>query len=90
VRSDQKLSEFYVSATDLDRRWGKCKLCVRTRAQKYRREHLEQNAQLEKARANLPHRIEARRKYQEEHKDEISEYKKNWAVEYRHSLVVAC
>jgi 5-methylcytosine-specific restriction endonuclease McrA len=42
---------------------------------------LEQYAQYEKARANLPHRIEARRKYQEEHKQEISEYKRRWAAE---------
>ena len=82
----KKLSEFYVSATNRDGRWGKCKLCVRTRAQKYRREHLEQYARLEKARANLPHRIEARRKYQEEHKEEISEYKKGWAAENEESV----
>jgi hypothetical protein len=42
----KELSEFY------DGRWGKkCKVCVRARAQKYRREHLEQYAQYEKARA---------------------------------------
>jgi 5-methylcytosine-specific restriction endonuclease McrA len=56
------------------------------RAQKYRREHLEQYAQYEKVRANLPHRIEARRKYQEEHKEEISEYKKRWAAENEESV----
>jgi 5-methylcytosine-specific restriction endonuclease McrA len=72
----KELSEFY------DGRWGKkCKVCVRARAQKYRREHLEQYAQYEKDRANLPHRIEARRKYQEGHKQEISEYKRRWAAE---------
>jgi 5-methylcytosine-specific restriction endonuclease McrA len=72
----KELSEFY------DGRWGKkCKVCVRARAQKYRREHLEQYAQYEKARANLPHRVEARRKYQEEHEQEISEYKKRWSAD---------
>jgi hypothetical protein len=55
-------------------------------AQKYRREHLEQYARYEKARANLPHRVEARRKYQEEHKEEISEYKKRWAAENEESV----
>src|SRR5215204_7178334 len=72
----KELSEFY------DGRWGKkCKDCVRSRAQKYRREHLEQYAQYEKARANLRHRVEARRKYEEEHKEQTSEYKKRWAAE---------
>jgi 5-methylcytosine-specific restriction endonuclease McrA len=77
----KELSEFY------DGRWGKkCKVCVKARAQKYRREHLEQYARCEKARANLPHRVEARRKYQEEHKEEISEYKKRWAEENEDSV----
>jgi 5-methylcytosine-specific restriction endonuclease McrA len=77
----KELSEFY------DGRWGtKCKVCVRARARKYRLEHLEQCAQYEKARANLPHRVEARRKYQEEHKEEISEYKKRWATKNEESV----
>src|SRR5215207_6803004 len=63
-----------------DGHFNKCKVCVRAGAQKYRREHSEQYAQCEKARANLPHRVEARRKYQEEHKEQISEYKKKWAA----------
>ena len=72
----KELSEFY------DGRWGKkCKVCVRSRAQQYRREHSEQYAEYEKARASLPHRVEARRRYQEEHKDKISEYKKRWAAD---------
>jgi predicted restriction endonuclease len=72
----KELSAFY------DGRWGKkCEVCVRARAQKYRREHLEQHAQYDKARANLPHRVEARRKYQEEHWEQISEYKKRWAAD---------
>ncbi len=77
----KELSEFY------DGRWGnKCKVCVRSRAQQYRREHLEQYAQYEKARANLPHRVEARRKYQEEHKEQISEYKKTWTANNKESV----
>ncbi len=69
-----------------DGHFNKCKVCVRARSQKYRREHLEQYAQYEKARANLPHRVEARRKYQQEHKEQISEYKKRWATENEDSV----
>ena len=77
----KELSEFY------EGRWGKkCKVCIRARAQKYRREHLEQYAQHDKARANQPQRVEARRKYHEEHKQEISEYKKKWAAENKDSV----
>ena len=60
---------------------NKCKVCVRARTKRYRCEHLEQYAEYDKARANLLHRVAARQKYQEEHKGEISEYKKQWSAE---------
>jgi hypothetical protein len=70
-RVEKDLADFYKNAEMADGHFNKCKVCVRARAQMYRREHSEQYAQYEKARASLPHRVEARRKYQEE----ISEYK---------------
>jgi 5-methylcytosine-specific restriction endonuclease McrA len=76
----KELSEFYVSKTNVDGRMGKCRLCVASRVCENRRKRLEQYAQYERSRANLPHRIEARRKYQEEHKERLSEYKKSWAA----------
>lgn len=57
---------------------GKCKACVKARVRENRRERLEQYARYERSRANLPHRVEARRAYQEAHKEEINEYKKRW------------
>jgi 5-methylcytosine-specific restriction endonuclease McrA len=77
----KELSEFYVAVCNSDGRMGKCKSCVKERAREYRLTHREQCAQHDKARANLPHRVEARRKYQEEHKEQISEYKKRWSEE---------
>jgi len=64
----------------------KCKVCVKSRAQQYRREHPEQYAEYDRVRANLPQRVEARRKYQEEHIEEISEYKKRWSAENEDSV----
>ena len=46
---------------------------------KNRRNRSEQYAQYERSRANLPRRIEARRKYQKQHRERISEYKTRWA-----------
>lgn len=71
-------SEFYAASRESDRRMSKCKSCVKARAREYRRTHREHRARYEKTRANLSHRIEARRKYQEEHKEQIAEYKKAW------------
>jgi 5-methylcytosine-specific restriction endonuclease McrA len=57
---------------------GKCKSCVKSSVRANRRKRKQQYAEYERSRANLPHRIEARRKYQEEHKEQIAEYKKAW------------
>jgi HNH endonuclease len=85
-KADKDLADFYENAELADGHFNKCKVCVRASTQRYRREHLEQYAQYERARANLPHRVEARRKYQEEHKEQIAEYKKRWAAENEDSV----
>jgi 5-methylcytosine-specific restriction endonuclease McrA len=77
---EKELSEFYGSRSNIDGRMGKCKLCVKLSVRENRRKRSEQYAQYEKSRASLPSRIEARKKYQEEHKEQISEYKKRWAA----------
>jgi 5-methylcytosine-specific restriction endonuclease McrA len=77
---EKDLSEYYKHPRTADGRMGKCKLCVSARVRKNRRERLEQYDRYEKARASLPHRVEARRKYQEEHKEQIAQYKKIWTA----------
>jgi 5-methylcytosine-specific restriction endonuclease McrA len=47
---------------------------------------LEQYARYERSRAALPHRVEARRKYQEEHKEQIAQYKKIWTANNKESV----
>jgi 5-methylcytosine-specific restriction endonuclease McrA len=84
--AEKDLADFYKNTEMADGHFNKCKSCVKARAQKYRREHLEQYAQYEKARANLPHRVEARRKYQEEHKEQIAQYKKIWTANNKESV----
>jgi 5-methylcytosine-specific restriction endonuclease McrA len=83
---EKSLADFYKNPRMADGHLNKCKLCVRARVQQNRRERSEQYAEYEKARANLPHRVEVRRKYYEEHKQEISEYKKKWAAENEASV----
>lgn len=78
---EKDLAEFYKHPQKADGHFNKCKLCISARVRQNRRERLEQYAEYEKARANLPHRVEARRKYQEEHNEEISEYKNQWSAE---------
>lgn len=75
---EKALDEFYAAARNLDGRMGKCKTCVKSSVHENRSDRKQQYAEYEKSRSNLPHRIEARRKYQEEHKEEIAAYKKAW------------
>src|SRR5215210_1920794 len=65
---------------------GRCKSCVKARGRKNRRERAEQYARYERSRASLPHRVEARRKYQEEHKEQIAQYKKIWTANNKESV----
>jgi hypothetical protein len=57
---------------------GKCKSCAKSSARENRCIWEQKYAEYERSRANLPHRIEARRKYHEEQKEEIATYKKAW------------
>lgn len=75
---EKDLDKFYAAARNLDGRMGKCKSCVKRSVRENRRNRIQQYAEYERSRANLPHRVEARRKYQEEHKEQIAEYKKAW------------
>lgn len=76
---EKDLSGFYKHHKMADGHLNRCKVCVRLRVRKNRRERSEQYARYERSRANLPHRVEARLKYQEEHRAQLSEYKK-WAA----------
>jgi hypothetical protein len=86
---ENSLADFYKNTEMADDHFNKCESCVKARAQKYRREHLEQYAQYEKARANSPHRVEARGKYQEEHKEQIAQYKKKWAADNQEKIAAS-
>ncbi len=87
--AEKDLAAFYKHPRMADGHLNKCKSCVSARVQGNRRERLEQYAQYEKARANLPHRVEARRKYQEEHREQISEYKKKWAANNKETVAAS-
>lgn len=75
---EKDLAAFYAAARNLDGRMGKCKSCVKSSVRENRRIREQKYAEYERSRANLPHRVEARRKYHEEHKEEIATYKRAW------------
>ena len=48
---------------------GKCKSCVKSGVRENRQNRKQQYAEYDRARANLPHRIEARRNYRADSDD---------------------
>ncbi len=78
---EKELSEFYAVSCNSDGRMGKCKPCVKAAVKANRRKRSAHYATYERSRANLPHRVEARRAYQQAHEREINEYKKRWRRE---------
>ena len=77
--AEKGLSEIYKCLGMADDHLNYCMSCVKARARNHRLRHREKYAQYVKARANLPQRVAARRTDQEEHKEQISEYKKRWS-----------
>jgi hypothetical protein len=84
--AEKDLAEFYKHPRRADGHLNKCKVCVKSRVRDNRRERLEQYAQDEKSRANLPHRVQPRQGYREEHTGQISAYTKRWATENEDSV----
>ncbi len=57
---------------------GKCRSCAKCSVRENRCIREQKYVEYERSRANPPHRIEARRKRHEEHKEEIATYKQAW------------
>lgn len=74
----KSLTEFYRHPTMRDGRVNFCKDCQKKEAIQRRNNKLDEVRKYDRARGFLPHRIEARSKYQKSHRTLVNQIKANW------------
>ncbi len=72
------LTEFYRHKGMLDGHLNKCKECARRDAHEHRAKNVERFRQSDRARANAPSRVAARKRWQEQNRDRSAIIKRRW------------
>ena len=80
----KSVDEFYKHPGSADGYLGKCKGCTKKDTTANRENKAEYYKRYDKKRAQLPHRVRAREKYQKENLEKVNEIKKKWAKKNRH------
>ncbi len=83
------LNEFYKHAAMSDGHLNKCISCVKTRVNKHRENNLEALREYDRKRSNEPHRVEARKAYQQTDSGKLAKRKANHAYLKRSPMVYA-
>lgn len=81
---DKQASEFYLSTIRRDGKSGGCKECIRARVKANRDKNAEYYREFDRQRSNLPHRVQARKEYQETEQGKIALARAKESYYYRH------
>jgi len=76
---EKPLTEYYKHNRMADGHLNKCKSCTKADVSKHREENLEKVRAYDKSRNMLPNRVEARKKYYEDHQEEIDAWGKKYS-----------
>jgi len=85
---EKPLTGFYKHAAMADGHLNKCIECVRARVSKHRQANLERIKEYDKQRGSLPHRIKARKEYQQTEQGKAAKkrakdsYRKRYPLKY--------
>lgn len=86
---EKPLTEFYKHSNMADGHLNKCIECVKARVSKHRVDNLEKVREYDKQRSSLPHRVEARKKYQQTEEGKIAKKRAMQSYRKRHPLKYA-
>jgi len=90
---EKPLEEFYKHAKMADGRLNKCIECVKDRVSKHREDNLEKAREYDRKRSLLPHRVEARKEYQQTEEGKVAKkramqsYRKRYPLKYAAHVV---
>lgn len=87
--TEKPLTEFYKHERMADGHLNKCIPCVKSRVHKHREVHLEKIREYDKKRAKKPHRVQARKDYQQTEAGKLSKKRAMAAYLKRHPMVYA-
>lgn len=88
-RVEKPLSDFYKHAAMGDGHLNKCKPCVKSRVNKHREVNLETIREYDKRRSNKPHRVKARKDYQQTEAGKLAKKKAMDAYNKRYPMAYA-
>jgi hypothetical protein len=87
--TEKPLTEFYKHERMADGHLNKCIPCVKSRVHKHREAHLEKIREDDKKRANKPHRVQARKDYQQTEAGKLSKKRTIAAYYKRYPMIYA-
>ena len=87
--TEKPLTEFYKHERMADGHLNKCIPCVKSRVHKHREAHLEKILEDDKKRAKKPHRVQARKDYQQTEAGKLSKKRAMAAYFKRHPMIYA-
>ena len=83
-KTDKPMVDFYQSTIRKDGKSGNCKECIRSRVRANRAAKIDYYREFDRDRANLPHRVQARKEYQATEQGRITTARAKEAHYYRY------
>ena len=86
-KTDKPIDDFYQSSIRKDGKTGNCKECIRARVKANRAAKIDYYREFDRNRANLPHRVQARKEYAQTERGQRAKARGNSAWRKRNPAI---